>query len=1025
MGKKQSDEPILVLAYDWRAGPASRTGDWDASARLACVRAGLNASLDTGLNLRIYHCMSSRSEDNAFDQAEFGLEASLAADFIDAGEAMRTAIADLREERVAFACVVVEDGATAGLLALVATTSCLARAQRIRAMWTLLDQAAAKERQAETASASPPGEDASAVLLNRALPSGYRAQTCISDARLPQQQEPDCYLLQIDGRSLHELAEYEARLQRFLSSPGIENHSFADLVYTLNLYANGPIRRGLIIRDREHCLQTLSSSTATSSSTGTRAQEALEPPFFIGLFDGQPYRRSGLGLRLYETHPEVRRVFNLCDRVGRRLLKISILETLFGNGSARLSDQGIAYFAGVALSLSLAELIRTWALPMDLIVGHGNGEIPAAYTAGIFSLEAAVGLAAATAASISGAVAGSTSQEDAARELERTLANLGSISFSQQSRPVRLLGAVRDDEPLTLSYWTRGTARTNILSGEIEPAHASGLVLNIGPCVKENKHLSHQWLNRSFPNSRFLNLLDEDSDEWLSLNRVRLVLHQEGIKLDFAAGERGFVRWRVPAVLAAVAAPSATSEQQSREGDTSQPLTPLVNTVDGNRHSALLERRLSLAQESRIYFETGLSRNHPPFLADHQIFGDVIAPAALLLEMVLEASPDAVPGSVALERVQLHKAVIVPSERRVDLQLVIEPETADNFGLPGTVRLFSRDENEPPKSAWHLHLQGRWVRSDASVPTTVGEGFDSLQRRLTREKDVAALYENYRARGLEFGPAFRSLRWIACGTGEGLGQVVLPQALCRGNAFRIHPIILDACFQMVGAVLDSDAVFLPTAIESLRLLEAPSDEAWVYVRVMSDTSDPVMRVDALIFTQTGAVAAMINGLHLHPASGQAVRRNAMQAASMHRPKNTEEPSFRQRILENPANLRQRFLTSYLTEHISRLTGLPPQELSPDRKLFMMGLQSLHAVELTEFLKQELQMELSHTLLFEYPTIERLAGFILSTVNEPEPKMDTSDRQAETVRAPANTTLDDVAALSLEDLRSQLLAEIGD
>ncbi|MDD9941341.1 MAG: type I polyketide synthase, partial [Myxococcales bacterium] len=55
-----------------------------------------------------------------------------------------------------------------------------------------------------------------------------------------------------------------------------------------------------------------------------------------------------------------------------------------------------------------------------------------------------------------------------------------------------------------------------------------------------------------------------------------------------------------------------------------------------------------------------------------------------------------------------------------------------------------------------------------------------------------------RAMDLQYGPGFRALQSLSHGEGRAYGDVALPSGVARGP-WRIHPVLLDACFQLLPA----------------------------------------------------------------------------------------------------------------------------------------------------------------------------------------------------------------------------------
>jgi acyl carrier protein len=77
----------------------------------------------------------------------------------------------------------------------------------------------------------------------------------------------------------------------------------------------------------------------------------------------------------------------------------------------------------------------------------------------------------------------------------------------------------------------------------------------------------------------------------------------------------------------------------------------------------------------------------------------------------------------------------------------------------------------------------------------------------------------------------------------------------------------------------------------------------------------------------------------------------------------------------PLYERQFFLKSYLTVLFADYLHIDKSELSGDSSLFELGLTSLLAVEIKYILEVQLQVKLRSTVLFDYPTLNKLNNFI--------------------------------------------------
>ena len=296
------------------------------------------------------------------------------------------------------------------------------------------------------------------------------------------------------------------------------------------------------------------------------------------------------------------------------------------------------------------------------------------------------------------------------------------------------------------------------------------------------------------------------------------------------------------------------------------------------RITPLLGRRVPTAAmaEGTTLFESALSTHSPAFLAEHVVFGGPIVPGAGFLEMALSAGTRELGnGDVQLESVAVSEA-LPASHEETTVQLVLDTPEDGARGF----RIFSlRPTADGEPESWALHVQGRVRRADSSVDAP---GLEELEAGDWTTIAPEQFYAAFAEAGLEYGPLFSNIVELRARADEALSRVRLPEALAGSNEFRVHPALLDACFQTAAAALvgaDIEDLFLPIGMEAVRVLGQVGDEVVCHTRVVEgSTSERSIRLNLHLFRERpGTERALepvliVEGLQLVRADAAALRR---------------------------------------------------------------------------------------------------------------------------------------------------------
>ncbi|WP_435819042.1 type I polyketide synthase [Micromonospora chersina] len=201
----------------------------------------------------------------------------------------------------------------------------------------------------------------------------------------------------VSARSAEALAGQAARLAGHVH--GHDSLSAADVGWSLATTRAALEHRAVVIAaSRDGLLAGLSALAEGGSAPGLVTGEVTSGRRAL-LFTGQGAQRPGMGRGLYDRFPlfadAFDRVCALFDgRLDRPLREVVFAEA--GTEPAALLDQTVYTQAGLfAVEVALHELLSSWGVTADYLVGHSIGEVTAAHVAGVLSLEDACALVAA------------------------------------------------------------------------------------------------------------------------------------------------------------------------------------------------------------------------------------------------------------------------------------------------------------------------------------------------------------------------------------------------------------------------------------------------------------------------------------------------------------------------------------------------------------------------------------------------------------------------------------------------------
>ena len=199
----------------------------------------------------------------------------------------------------------------------------------------------------------------------------------------------------VSGRTGDALRAQAVRLRESLSGrPGLDPR---DVGYSLATTRSAFEHRALIMgRDRDELMAGLAGLAAGQPGPEVLSRTASTDRVRVGfLFAGQGAQRAGMGRELHAASPVFAAAFDQACALIEAELGLPVAEVVLSETEDERADQTLFAQTGLfAVEVGLVALLAACGIKPDAVAGHSVGEIAAAYTAGVLSLEDACTLVA-------------------------------------------------------------------------------------------------------------------------------------------------------------------------------------------------------------------------------------------------------------------------------------------------------------------------------------------------------------------------------------------------------------------------------------------------------------------------------------------------------------------------------------------------------------------------------------------------------------------------------------------------------
>ena len=263
-----------------------------------------------------------------------------------------------------------------------------------------------------------------------------------------------------------------------------------------------------------------------------------------------------------------------------------------------------------------------------------------------------------------------------------------------------------------------------------------------------------------------------------------------------------------------------------------------------------------------------------PWLGDHQVHDVAALPGAAYCEMALAAAEKLFPAGSEVRDIRFDELLLLDAHTEVAAVASIDAPGVAAFAVQtddsdagervqrAAAALHAVDERAPPA---RRDLSGLL----ATHPGTVSG--DEIRLSLA-------------ARGIEFGPAFTGLTRVHTAEGGAtlLAEITAPAGIrAQQSGYGIHPAVLDACFQSVGAHLLIDGrrgggLLLPLSVDRLRRFGAGRDARYCLVTV-TKADAAAIEADLEVLDGNGDVVLEVSRLRMGSGATKAGERERVLA----------------------------------------------------------------------------------------------------------------------------------------------------
>ncbi|WP_436942616.1 type I polyketide synthase [Streptomyces sp. SudanB66_2053] len=696
----------------------------------------------------------------------------------------------------------------------------------------------------------------------------------------------------------------------------------ASLVTTRTSFEHRAVAVG---RDRDDLLNALTALGDGDESPAVVRGEAGEPGERVFLFPGQGAQWTGVARELYDTFPVFARTLDEVCRHFDAHFPFALKPLLLADEPEGRGRTDVMQPALFALQVSLYRLLTRYTPLPDRLIGHSVGEIAAAHVSGVLDLGTATRLVAARgrvmqAVTEPGAM---LAVRAPLAEAETLLAPYTRVGLAVVNGPesvvlaglrdevhdlrdrlvadgrsakllpvdhafhsplmdavldefAQALGALPADGELSVpivstrlgreatleeltsvEHWVRHVREPVRFHDAVERAREAGadVFVEVGPGSTLAGLLKDAFAGQGVDDAVVLSTSRKGRGAADALTGALAGLHVRGVPVEWTA----LFGPRPPVDLPTYAFQRQRYWMDFLAGQRSADVTSAGLSAPGHPLlSAVVERP---GTDEVVFTDLWSLRTHD-WIADHAVFGAVVVPATVYLDLALSAGEHVGCGTV--EELTLAVPLVLPDTGDVRVRVVVG--AADETGRR-SLEVYARPgEDGPAEGGWTRHAAGTLSPDTPAAEAEEGPALTAWPPAGAERIGTEDLYDSFTGAGFDYGPAFRGLREVWRRGDDLFALATLPEsAEAAGAGFTLHPALMDTVLHAAvagGAVpvtggqgwmpFSWSGVHAPGACgATVRVRLHAAAEGVVSLTLADERGRRVARVEALTFRPAG------------------------------------------------------------------------------------------------------------------------------------------------------------------------------